>query len=635
MESVILSKIRRARDTADDEEKEILSSTSANVREIWDGTRVVRQTGESKTTILLFDENCFDQPGHARYPLQRLEILGCPSRNAVITHDSRRYWKPPGDYRGLIHARSLDTRFWRSEDISTNLTLSNQGVILSGRKSVGFVFIGILIQCAVMGFNALVVYYWKKLRAGKLVAPYGYPLWAAGTMALSIGTMICGSVIESSCHKLTVQPKKDFDLQRKLKRTIFFQRAISEQNIPTYAIELIEPGAEIQISKRIFPPTSEQTLAGNAHAQNNEGTLGKTRIRNPNREERTQETKSYQGEAKRRNWYTAGGALLALLGFLGQNFGTRELHWSAGVSQLVVTITLTLLRAWVRRRVGSSLESSNQTIASSKKRVKNSNQKSIVELEQGFEAYDLATRLTKYQCCLPIFFRLIPSANLREGDLAELEDEHTHFRSLELQQLNLCKVSSLHDEGILRNFLKIQSILGNCVGNNEKNIATACYKTMNEILEKLGIRTELVLLRHFIYMKMTEDADPPRITQELTPLAFPSPMGTHPNDTIDLLKAIIDCTCYQYAQMRKQRHWRSIVARIVGHASFDEVKAYSHHLNAWIRPLNGIKFVCVSNESDEKKSQQGRFNAVFGIQFSAAFQRSSNSHDNSTQSSDL
>ncbi|KAK7952364.1 uncharacterized protein PG986_008092 [Apiospora aurea] len=57
--------VGRARDSPDDEEKEILSSTSANVREIWTGNRVVRQTGASKSTAFVFDPDWYISPyGH-------------------------------------------------------------------------------------------------------------------------------------------------------------------------------------------------------------------------------------------------------------------------------------------------------------------------------------------------------------------------------------------------------------------------------------------------------------------------------------------------------------------------------------------------------------------------------------------
>jgi hypothetical protein len=49
---------------------------------------------------------------------------------------------------------------------------------------------------------------------------------------------------------------------------------------------------------------------------------------------------------------TVIGTSFTQAGFICQNFGTRELHWSAGVAQLVVTLILVILRGWLRRRVG-------------------------------------------------------------------------------------------------------------------------------------------------------------------------------------------------------------------------------------------------------------------------------------------
>lgn len=77
------------------------------------------------------------------------------------------------------------------------------------------------------------------------------------------------------------------------------------------------------------------------------------------------------------------GTIITLGGFVCQNFGTRELHPSAGIAQLVLTLLMTLLRAGLRSKVG----------------VPPTN---IQELQQGFVACDLATKLTGYECCLPV-----------------------------------------------------------------------------------------------------------------------------------------------------------------------------------------------------------------------------------------
>lgn len=50
--------------------------------------------------------------------------------------------------------------------------------------------------------------------------------------------------------------------------------------------------------------------------------------------------------------FTTIGTFLTLAGFICQNIGTRELHWSAGLLQLGTTLILAGLRAWSRRRVG-------------------------------------------------------------------------------------------------------------------------------------------------------------------------------------------------------------------------------------------------------------------------------------------
>ena len=46
------------------------------------------------------------------------------------------------------------------------------------------------------------------------------------------------------------------------------------------------------------------------------------------------------------------GTGFALSGFILQNLGTRELHFSASIAQLIATLALTILRSWVRRNVG-------------------------------------------------------------------------------------------------------------------------------------------------------------------------------------------------------------------------------------------------------------------------------------------
>ena len=50
------------------------------------------------------------------------------------------------------------------------------------------------------------------------------------------------------------------------------------------------------------------------------------------------------------------GTFLTLADFICQNLGIRQLHWSAGVAQLVSTLLLVFLRALLRRHVGERPE---------------------------------------------------------------------------------------------------------------------------------------------------------------------------------------------------------------------------------------------------------------------------------------
>jgi hypothetical protein len=65
---------------------------------------------------------------------------------------------------------------------------------------------GLLIQAAVIAINAIAVYRWHWLRAGRVVASYGYPVWASGTIGITLEVSICARVVEGSATKYTLAP---------------------------------------------------------------------------------------------------------------------------------------------------------------------------------------------------------------------------------------------------------------------------------------------------------------------------------------------------------------------------------------------------------------------------------------------
>jgi hypothetical protein len=96
------------------------------------------------------------------------------------------------------------------------------------------------------------------------------------------------------------------------------KKGMLEQGIPAYTIEYVPADGNVRISLHQFPPTSEDSTSIEARSEK-------------------------ETSAKRRASITTVGTALALSGFICQNIGTRELHYSAGLLQLGATLLSTVL----------------------------------------------------------------------------------------------------------------------------------------------------------------------------------------------------------------------------------------------------------------------------------------------------
>ena len=222
-----------------------------------------------------------------------------------LRDDHRFFWQQPG--RGGKTARLLD------DSITPSLTLNNPKAIPSTWTTLSILCLGILLQAAVIVMNWVVVYRWRKLRAGKVVASWGYPVWGAGTIGISIGVMICAYVANGKTTTGHLKRHRDCSHLQIFR----VQKALEKEGIPGYIIQH-DPGNLVLIWS-----------VTKWHKQ---------------------------------PWLIAFGTLVALGGFVCQNIGTRELHWSAGIAQLGVTVALTALRAQLRRHVGDELKPTPQKV---------------------------------------------------------------------------------------------------------------------------------------------------------------------------------------------------------------------------------------------------------------------------------
>lgn len=319
----------RARDSPDDEEKELLSSTSSSVREIWNGHRVIRQAGEPQIVELVFQEG--RSSGLLLVPLQE----DLESRNWVVERCKERRQLSFSRllsrlFRGNREEEDLDeieliTSLMRKK--APNLTMNIPNAITDPMHLWRCVFIGAILQCLVFVFNAYVVYHEQWLRAGARVASYGFPLWASGTLSIIVGLFMCAFVIENVTTEYVVKrddPDDSF-------RIVRFEKPIPLMNLPAYGF--LHKDSQVLVSQRT-------TFVGKRNMS------GLDEIPNDIT------TDLFLQKKNRTAFMTLLGTVFALSGFILQNLGTRELHFSASIAQLLATVALTVLRSWVRRNVG-------------------------------------------------------------------------------------------------------------------------------------------------------------------------------------------------------------------------------------------------------------------------------------------
>lgn len=208
-----------------------------------------------------------------------------------------------------------------------NLTINIPNAITDPMHLWRCVYIGAILQCLVFFFNAYVVYHEHWLRAGARVALYGFPLWASGTLSIIVGLFLCAYVIKNATTEYIVK-RNDPDNES---RIIRLQKPVPLMNLPAYAF--LHMDSQVLISQRT-------TFVGKRNMSGLDGI--------PN----DITTDLFLQKENRTAFITLLGTVFALSGFILQNLGTRELHFSASIAQLIATLALTVLRSWLRRNVG-------------------------------------------------------------------------------------------------------------------------------------------------------------------------------------------------------------------------------------------------------------------------------------------
>ncbi|KAF7542176.1 hypothetical protein G7Z17_g11812 [Cylindrodendrum hubeiense] len=322
--------IGRARESRAIPEAELMSSTSKEVCELWNGHEIVRVMGEGPIREFIILEGGED--GEAKSKPQGQPSLTSESGSdqemlAMTLNDpENKYLKK---YEPTVRDMVCGMESRQNRDLepgtcfgcpsvvirntgtqTPNLTL-NVHARFDMRELYIVAAFGTLLQLGVLVYSGLTTYHPRLmlLKDGKPVADYAFSLTTVGTLLLVTGMMICSHVVESSTSETRYRP-----VAGRQARVVWLQRwgTVSDQTFESFAV---------------FPNYARDLLTTSQRAVTSKRAV------------------------KQKEVVTVAGTLVCLSGFFVQFTGLRSMHWSASIAQLSATIVMIALRARVRRNL--------------------------------------------------------------------------------------------------------------------------------------------------------------------------------------------------------------------------------------------------------------------------------------------
>lgn len=372
--------IGRARESQSAVEIELMSSTSADVCELWDGKRVVRALGAPPIIELIYL-----LPDDLEDEMEQSEMLRKWTKDDVGIYDFDSATRQTGETRFLelespcssgdtelqssnylsdrddivlepLHSRGsrgsqefessnrLANRRNRSGELSApNISLNIGEQTVSDSELCGVAVFGVLLQLAVIVY-ALLTCFWSPWnlhvnKTGYQKAIYA-PLMTCGTVTLVIGMYLCSHIIERSTVEHTWKVK---EMAQATVQVAWLQKGgvVNDQVFDSFAIFPALP-------KRINPIRPAIGNVGDRFRN----ILTRFRVLSANnRDDRPSIRTSRKSKSADQEILTVIAVFISLCGFVSQFLGLRGLHWSVTVAQLVATCMMTILRAWVQRNL--------------------------------------------------------------------------------------------------------------------------------------------------------------------------------------------------------------------------------------------------------------------------------------------
>ncbi|KAF4467552.1 ankyrin repeat [Fusarium albosuccineum] len=339
--------IGRARENLAVAEAELMSSTSKEVCELWNGQEVVRCMGSSPVTEFI----CLlpDDLEHGK-SLAKLEVETIGLEEALKEENGYLETYDKG-FRQSIKRKLQDDEEAKTPRrpsspkiiVIRNTTAESPNISLNCHNQVGrrglrvVAVIATILQLGVLTFCGFATYYptMKYPKDDRPVQDYAFPCTATGTLTLVIGLLVCSHVIESSTEEARYKPGPG----RKA-RMVWLQKAqtVSDQHFGSYAIFPARDREIIMTSRRTPRRRDDAPITMSAIKADIEGIASLSDI------------ETIIGNIDKILGLKAIiGTFVSLCGFIAQFIGLRGMHWSASIAQLVAVLIMMGFMAWVRR----------------------------------------------------------------------------------------------------------------------------------------------------------------------------------------------------------------------------------------------------------------------------------------------
>ncbi|KAF4946652.1 hypothetical protein FGADI_11041 [Fusarium gaditjirri] len=398
---VARSFIGRARETRALSEIELMSSTSQEVCELFNGSSIIRAMGRPKITqFLIFPElydnlegsyKKFDFPSrdteldpepegscgiHSLESVKRFRTHEVWNQSTALFHEylkrtlrffgsiTGREKTPESDTEGQKPKANTDTKDYNNgfkpisqppgppqgpPNLQLNLSsdYEDQGWFKKGGEIILAAIVALFLQFGVIAFAGVTAYYLSPRYPDVLESKiYGFPCYVAGSFFLSIGTGLCSVIVEHStiehCWELVKgveSPESDALMKKGQPRLVWIQQnqTVNDQAFSGFVILAGAKPRVITSRRNPLKRPQSQTVPRSQSSQS-------TAVSQSSNIEEEQD--SFW------EWLTVTAALLAGIGFTAQFMGLRGLAFPCSIAQLLGIFVMALIRAGVRRRLG-------------------------------------------------------------------------------------------------------------------------------------------------------------------------------------------------------------------------------------------------------------------------------------------